>query len=93
MKWLKKMCPSMTMSSLSHVAHAIVNGTHTTGGSASTAHGDLKAALRKLLCIRKTTTGAITRMARDDRAKDTDRREEHVSKHRQTAEQAAPTKA
>jgi hypothetical protein len=85
MKWLKKIYPS--------IAHAVVNGTHTTGGSASTAHGDLKAALRKLLCIRKATMGAITRMARDDRVKDTDRREEHISKHRQTAEQAALTKA
>jgi hypothetical protein len=93
MKWLKKMYPSMTTSSLSHIAHAIVNGTYTTGGSASTAHGDLKAALRKLLCIRKATMGAITRMVRDDRVKDTNRREEHISKHRQTAEQAALTKA
>ena len=93
MKWLKKMYPSMTISSLSHIAHAIVNGTYTEGRSAATADEYLKTALRKLCCIRQKTMGAITKMVRDDHVGDWTKREVHIADHRKTAEEKAMTTA
>ena len=93
MKWLQKQYPSMNISSLSHVANAIVNGTYNEGGAAATVHEDLKQALRKLCCVRDSSLGAITKMVRDFRVGDKRRRDEHVAQHRKDAEREALLKA
>ena len=71
----------MTISSLSHVAHAIANGTFCEGGPSGTAPEELKKALRKLCCVRGRSIGPVTKMVCDFRASDRKCRDGHVAEH------------
>jgi hypothetical protein len=83
MKWLARTCPSMTLPSLSSIAHAIVNGTFKEGGAADKADPRLKKAIAKLCMCRVHTVGAIAMLVRSYRKFKLASLKEHTKEHRE----------
>ena len=93
-KHLKKLFPSMSLSNLSALAHAKVNGTFKDGGAFMTADSRLAKAINKLCCIRKHSLGRITILLRrwkkiDEAAEATHRKEHTAAKYADSTAAAA----
>ena len=91
---IPKSYPNMSLSNLSALAHARVNGTFKDGGAFMTADPRLAKAINKLCCMRKHSLGRITVLLRrwkniDEAAEATNRKQHTAAKYADSTAAAA----
>ena len=82
-KAMAKQFPSMSLSTITAVSHARLNGTFQEGSTAEAADPRLAKALSVLCCIRRRTRGKITTLMREWKAEDTSKAERRHAEMRE----------